>query len=312
MKSQSITLRYPFKSKTSPHLDLLEHNVQQWVDDLQCLPESVRDGYKKSNFGKMIANSFPNAKIEQLIPIGRLILIDVSFDDFYAFCTFKEFEEASQKVIEMLKGASPKFNDNEFFKQFALIRSEFLEIVPNYFMERIIEHHQLWLDGMKMEHEYNNKQPICYPTLDEYKFIRERIVGGEVACDMLEIVSDFIMPDEIILNPTIKRLRQLVSLIMSWFNDIHSVERELLRKETMNLVLVIQNEMNCSLESAYEQAIQIHNDDLNEFITIKQNLPDFGMYQDSVKTFVNNAELFLKAQESWYYGGTERYNYPEI
>ena len=46
----------------------------------------------------------------------------------------------------------------------------------------------------------------------------------------------------------------------------------------MNLVLVIKNEKQFSLDVAFNDAVQIHTYNLAEFLNITKNLPDFGTY----------------------------------
>jgi len=266
--------------------------------------------YKKSNFGVLTANVFPNASFQELIPMGRWMLVGFAFDDFYGSTPLEELEKISQKTINILKGKLPQPNDEEFFHQFAQTRKELLTMVSPYWLERFVLHHELWFEGMKIDTLYSQENSTRYPGIEEYKKIREKIVGGEIICDLIEIAAGFIMPEEVFSNPVIKRARQLLTLMMSWFNDIHSVAWELQRKEAMNLVLVIENERKCTREEAYREAIEIHNKDL-EFTLITQNLPDFGIYNEGVAAYMHNAQLFLKGQELWYEGGTERYGKTE-
>ncbi|MDQ0592358.1 hypothetical protein QFZ37_000727 [Chryseobacterium ginsenosidimutans] len=308
MKSQIFSLDYPFELKVSPYVESIEQKVTLWIDDYTCIQESLRKRYKKSNFGKFTASFFPFADSDMLIIMSRWILAAFAFDDLYGSYPLDELKKQCQKVIDIFKGNSSYADENEIFKQFTIVRDDLLPLVTQEWMERFIYDHQFWFDGMFEETHYSYKETTIYPTFEQYVSIREKVSGGGTLCDFLEICSDFIMPKEVFSHPTIQRIRQLLAFMMSWFNDIHSVPWELERNEAMNLVLVIKNERDCTFEEAYEEAIKIHNNDLAEFIKIRQNLPDFGMYNAAVERFVHNAELFLKGQESWYFGGTERYN----
>jgi hypothetical protein len=308
MKSQIPSLGYPFELKANPYVDSLEQKVTIWIDDYTCVQESLRKRYKKSNFGKFTASFFPNADPELLIIMSRWVLAAFAFDDLYGSYPLDELKKQCLKVIDILSGDPTHSDENEIFRQFTRVRNNILPVVTAEWMERFIDDHQFWFDGMFEETLYSYKETTVYPSLEQYISIREKVSGGMTLCDFLEVCSDFIMPQEVFAHPTIQRIRQLLTFMLSWFNDIHSVPWELERNEAANLVLVIRNEKNCSMETAYEEAIKIHNNDLEEFIKIKQNLPDFGIYNDAVKRYVYNGELFLKGQELWYFGGTERYN----
>lgn len=308
MKTQQILLEYPFELKVSPHVELIEKQVTLWIDEYVCLPESLRKRYKKSNFGKLATCFFPNASPELLLSMGRWVLVAFAFDDYYGSYSLDELKIQCQKVIDILNGDSSHAEENEIFKQFNALRDELFPIVTQEWIQRFIDDHQLWFDGMFEETLYSYKEITIYPSLEEYVLLREKVSAGLVVCDLLEVSIGFIMPKELFLHPTIQRIRQLLTLMVAWFNDIHSVSWELERHEAANLVLVIKNERNCSKEEAYEAAIEIHNNDLEEFIEITRNLPDFGKYNNDVKRYIYNAELFLKAEEGWYFGGTERYS----
>lgn len=311
MKSQIPSLEYPFDLKVNPYVDSLEKKVTILIDEYVCLPESLRKRYKKSNFGKFTASFFTNASPKLLIVMSRWVLAAFAFDDLYGSYPLDELKKQSQKVIDILRGDSFYSDENEIFREFMIVRDHVVPMVTAEWMERFIDDHQFWFDGMFEETLYSYKETTIYPSLEQYISIREKVSGGRTLCDFLELCADFIMPQEVFLHPTIQRIRQLLTFMLSWFNDIHSVPWELERNEAANLVLVIRNERNCSMEEAYEGAIQIHNNDLEEFIRITQNLPDFGIYNEAVKRYIYNGELFLKGQELWYFGGTERYT-PEV
>lgn len=311
MKSQKINLEYPFMFKINPYSDLLEKHVQLWIDECLSLSLPVRNKHKKSCYGRLVATFFPNATFEQLIPMCRWVVVCFIFDDYYGSHPLEELKKACQKITEILNGELPDPQYPEFFNMFFIGRNELLPFVTPCWIGRFNHHNQLWLDGMGTETLYNFKNATRYPTLEEYKSIRENISGGRVLCDFFEIIAGLIMPEEMFSHPKIKRLRQLVTFMVSWCNDIHCVFWEFQRKEAMNLVLVIQNERNCSLESAYEEAHQIHKNDLNEFLQISAHLPDFGQHNQALQNYIVQAGLLLKGHDAWY-ERTGRYSQPEI
>lgn len=310
MKTPTFTIEYPFELRHNPHLESLEKQVSTWIDDYKCLPESLKKRYRKSNFGKFTTSFFPAANAEQSTIIGRWILAAFAFDDLYGSNSLENLRLQCQKVIDIFEGKATEF-ENEIFEAFGTVRKEILSAVTENWMKRFVAHHQFWFEGMEEETIYSYNDKVSYPSLEEYKIIREKVSGGRTLCDFLEVISGFIMPDEIFSHPAIFRIRQLVTLMLSWFNDIHSVPWELERGEATNLVLVIKNENSCTMEEAYDKAIEIHDDDLAEFIRIKENLPDFGRYNEQIRKYIDHAELLLKGQEIWYFGGTERYTSAE-
>lgn len=306
MKTSNPALEYPFISKVSPYEDLIEQHVQLCIESYSCLPHPVKNAYKKAGFGTLAPNVFPNAECQALFSIGRWILLGFAFDDYYDPCSKDEFSIVCKKAIDILNGSSPDAEDADFFKEFAILRDKFQSVSTPYWMERFIADQVSWLEGMKEEAAYSYKGILKYPGFDEYVSIREKISGGLILCDFLEIASGFIMPEEVFRSPFIQKLRQKITHIIAWCNDIHGVEREIQRNEVMNIVLVIKNEKKCSLEAAYDHAIRIHNDNMEEFIKLSQNIPDFGPYQPGVEDYIQNGKLLLQGQKEWH-ERSERY-----
>ncbi|MDN3695411.1 hypothetical protein QWZ06_25885 [Chryseobacterium tructae] len=307
MKIQKILFEYPFLFKSSTYEDLSEQLMIDLIDKYSILSASQKKIYKKARLGSLTAQVYPNAGIDKLIVLGRWMFFGFCFDDFYGSRPINELKIACQRAIDILKGELPEEGEPEFFHQLTIIKKEFSPFVTDYWFERLIRHHQDWFEGMEIETEYNNEKTQSFPSVEDYMLIREKLVGGELVCDQLEVVSDFIMTEEIFTHPDIKRYRQLFFRLMAWFNDLYSFEKEALNGEKMNLVLVIENERNCSRSEAYIEAVHFHNDDLEEFIRIGKNIPDFGIQNEGLKRYVHNAELFLKGQEAWYKNGTKRY-----
>lgn len=306
MKSQIFSLEYPFELKLNPFEDPSEQFARRLIDEYSCLPDDVKIKYKKFSFGRVTASVFPNANFEKLIPLTRWMVFGFCFDDFYGSKPLVEIIEASNKAINILNGKLPDFNDLEFYNQLSIAKAEFLPSVTPYWLSRFTEHHQDWFEAMYLETKYNSKQNF-YPSIKDYMVIRENLIGGKLMCDQLEVVSDFIMPEEVIKDIQIQRFRQLFSRIIAWYNDIYSVDWEVQRGEKMNLVLIIENEKGCTRDEAYAEAIKIHNNELAEFIKISDALSDFGEYNEGIQRYIENTKLFFKGQEIWY-KGTERYS----
>ncbi|SHL57749.1 terpene synthase family protein [Chryseobacterium polytrichastri] len=310
MKSQIFSLEYPFELKLNPFEDSSEQFARRLIDEYSCLPDDVKSKYKKFSFGRVTASVFPNANFEKLIPLIRWMVFGFCFDDFYGSKPLAEIIEASKKAINILNGELPDFNDLEFYNQLSIAKAEFLPSVTPYWLTRFTEHHQDWFGAMYLETKYNCKQN-SYPSIEDYMVIRENLIGGKLMCDQLEVVSDFIMPEEVIKDTQIQRFRQLFSRIIAWYNDVFSVDWEVQRGEKMNLVLIIENEKGCTRDEAYAEAINIHNKELAEFIKISDALSDFGEYNEGIRRYVENTKLFFKGQEIWY-KGTERYSPKEV
>lgn len=305
MKTPSFNLNYSFSSKVSPHIDLVEKQQQLWIENYLWMPQPMREAYKTSKIITLAAMIFPNADYNGLLSIARWILLGFAFDDYYDPSSEEEFSIICQKSIDVLNGTEVDQNsdtvDDIFLREFASVRDMFKEVASPFWVKRFIANQELWLEGMKEETAYNHyTDKIVYPTYANYLSIREKISGCLILSDFIEVASGFMIPEEIYNTAYIQKLRHHITFSIMWCNDIYGAEREFQRNEVMNLVLVLKNEHNCSLEEAYEMAEKLHNDGMAEFIKLSQNIPDFGEYNDDLKNYIENAKLLLQGQQEWH------------
>jgi len=292
--------KYPFPKIVSPYADVLDKHVDEWLGQYSCLPDTLKHKLSNGRFGNLAAHFFPLATYEMLIPMARWNLCFFSFDDFYGPCNLVELTGLCDHAITVLEGGNLNSNDNEIFKQMAVIREELLSFSNDDWMLRFVRSMKLFFEGMKVDTQYSYKEIVTYPTIDDYIELREKIVATYPLLDMVEIENDYIFPDHIVNNPIIARIRQLACRLVSWSNDVLSLDKELIDHEAMNLVLVIIDEKGYSLDAAVKEAIALHDHDLNELVRISTMLPDFGDLNNKVATYVNNIGLLLQGHISWY------------
>lgn len=315
MKTPNYNLNYTFNSKISPYIDLVDEQQQLWIENYLWMPQPMRHAYKTSKIVTLSAIIFPNADYQGLLAISRWILLGFAFDDYYDASSKEKFSIICKKSIDVLNGAKVDLEsdsvDDIFLREFASVRDMFKEVSSPFWLKRFIANQELWLEGMKEETVYNQyTDKVIYPSYEDYLSIREKISGCLILSDFVEVASGFMIPEEIYYTPYIQKLRHHITFSIMWSNDIYGAARELERNEVMNLVLVLKNENNCSLEEAYDKAAKLHNDGMNEFIELSQNLPNFGEYNDDVLKYIENAKLLLQGQKEWH-ENSDRYKKEE-
>ena len=105
MKTQLILrLRYPFPCSVSPHAPLIENEVQKWIEEYTCLPETLLDRYRHSCFGGLGPRFFPQAGLNRLIPLSRFFLWIFAHDDFFGPWPPGGLRQISREALAILEG----------------------------------------------------------------------------------------------------------------------------------------------------------------------------------------------------------------
>lgn len=296
---------YQFENRMHQQYDVLDKNTNDWIKEYQCLSTAFKEKTQIANYGILTAQIFPDTDVNILIPIARWMLWAFIYDDFYGPIAKDELEMICNRSIRILQGEKPGPDENALFQQLYITRNELLAIATPEWMNRFVNDHRYYFNGLLMD-EYSYKQNIKYPGSEEYLVIRDRLIGGFMVCDLLEL-ADGVLPEEIFLHPYIQRLRLLATRMMIWDNDIFSYKKELEEHEAMNIVLIFSAEKGLSIEDAVKEAFEIRQKDYHELVNYEQYMPDFGVFNKLVKNYLRNVLVLLQGQLEWYKKKSLRY-----
>ncbi|MBV8251502.1 MAG: hypothetical protein JO154_02760 [Chitinophaga sp.] len=304
---QTLTYRdiyCPFEDAISPFAEKLENEIKSWINqDYGYLPEKIRRKYEHTGVGYVGARLFPKTSYSGLISICRFSLWAFINDDAYERCNTEQLEILRLQVIAALRGQAVE-SDTITNLQLPVLRKELLKLGGASWMNRFINSLDSYFKGMQLEIPYRSQ--LKFPKLEKYKLIREIAACVYPLVDLIELETGTVLPDEVALHPIIRRFAQLTCRIMAWANDFYSAPLED-GHDVLNLVLIIRNEENCTMEEAYTKAIAIHNTDIQEFIVLRTVLPDFGEWNSTVNKFLENITLMITGHLQWLELNTARY-----
>lgn len=303
-------LEYPFPRVPSPILERLREDARQWLEtDLSFLSETTREKYERHKLTDIGGLGFPymNTYEEALAP-ARYTVWGALIDDYYDHCDFAEMNKVRVRMVEILNGDRPGREDNGFFRQIAATREELLSFgMPPKWYDRMVKSLNDYIRGMQDEKYYIANQK--FPPLAYFLSVREQTGGALPYCQFACLQKNYReLPDDFLEHPYVLRLHSLASRMIPWHNDFVSLPKELSRDgDVFNLILVIQQEYNLSLEEAYREALRFHDADLAEFLTLQAHLPFFGEYQDLANDYVTSLGVMVQGIYTWHVVDNGRY-----
>ncbi|HVI45218.1 MAG TPA: terpene synthase family protein [Chitinophaga sp.] len=300
-----VNMTYPSHNLTSSYSFTMERITRSWIDAYDCLSPEIQSKAKMANYGVLTADILPNANLDVLIPISRWMLWAFIFDDYYGPFPKPELKEICRKAIAVLRGQEINPGDNSLFKQLAITRNELMEISNQEWIQRFIKSHQYYFQGLLMD-TFSYKATPEYPSASKYFSIRDRLIGGSMVCDLLELVGQ-IFPTELFRHPFIQRLRLLSTRLMIFDNDIFSYQKELAEGESMNLVLVLKFEEKISVKKALSLTLKMRNNAYEELMSFHDKITSFGTYGPLVQDYWHNTLILLEGQLKWYKKISKRY-----
>ncbi|MEC5142985.1 hypothetical protein [Chitinophaga sp. 212800010-3] len=290
--------RYPFPMLKNPNADQLQEITEsQWIDGeylwIYEQNADIRRKYKRTKTAHIAAQWFPTASPERFRPICRLMLWTLYNDDLYEESSPNNIEFVHQQSIAVLLG---EINAAEskipLGSMLATLRVELLQFIPQESISRFTKMISRYFEGLKTELWY--KENKVFPTINECIVLREDSICLYPFLQLTEIETGITLPPEIHEHPVIRRLQALACHLVTFFNEVQSVTKdEATGSIYYNIVKVIQHERKISLEEACLEDLRLHNEDLNEFVSLQSSLPDFGHWQDAVVNWIHYMSMVL-------------------
>ncbi|WP_143658674.1 terpene synthase family protein [Streptomyces sp. IMTB 2501] len=230
-------------------------------------------------------------------------------DDYFDHSTHAEVSRAREGVMALLSG-----QDTEeprglgIYRQFYLLRRDALACgMPTHLYERFIAELNNPFTAYQDEKRYIMADRP--PPLETFLVIRENSSGGVPFAKYACVEKDFrTLPDTVLEHPVIRRLHALAGRLIGWHNDLISLPKDLHRKgDVLNLVRVLQQEHDASLEDAYLMALEFHDRDLREFVVLCDHLPDFGADQDCTRRYAKALGIMIQGAYAWHVENSGRY-----
>lgn len=150
-----------------------------------------------------------------------------------------------------------------------------------------------------------------HPDVTQYMNLRTFFSGANLGTDMIEVASKVCLPVYILQNEQFQKLVDLGRRVVCWANDLFSLSKELEHGDQHNLVVVLMNQHNMSLEEAIAEAAKIHNKEVRQFIELKYKLPSFGSWKvdDDVRRYIDALEIMVRGFFDWSVYDTDRYHF---
>lgn len=297
-------LQYSFSHQLNPNAEAMEAVIRGWIEtDYNWLPDKMKFKYGKTGMGHCGGCIFPHASMAQLTAICRFFIWAFTVDDIHERSAPSEIERIRRISMEALRYGN-FISDEQLFASLPQMREELLAVGSAHWLDRFCDSIDMYFDGLKEEVGY--RVPKIFPDFETFVSIRMKAVNVYPMIHLAEAITGTILPDEIVKLPVVDRMELLTCRILAWSNDYFSAHLEK-DKDVLNLVLMIEHESGCSLSEAYLRALAIHDADVEEFLMLKQQLPDAGIFTETLHLYMDNLQLMIAGYLHWTLQLTDRY-----
>ncbi|MGS2763055.1 terpene synthase family protein [Sinomicrobium sp. M5D2P9] len=321
MKISIPRLYSPFPSFINTHVkETHEHNMQ-WLQQHNLFPDKESYNLYDSQYHTyLMARMCPTAEKELLFAIADFSsLLFIVDDDLEKKTGHKVASVQSRQALEkfistsvsVMKGRKKIQTEpgKEIFSALADSSMRLYAFGGKRWHDNFIQSFADTFNAAIWELE-NVAKGYC-PTLEEYMKYRSFFAGANLATDMAEIVANINLPEEIMQHPAVQQLLKLSRNLVSFANDMFSLSKEIVQNNTNdkhNLVFIMQEKYNLSLEEAILKAAEFHDEQAREFISLSSDLPVFGAGIDKeISRYITALTYVVKGNIDWSENETTRY-----
>ncbi|MET8549004.1 terpene synthase family protein [Micromonospora zamorensis] len=279
----------PIPSRLSPHAD----RVQEWL--LGLLPElglALDDAalrrLSRGAFARYAGRLYPEATEADLRTLTALFtwffLVDDACDGPDRF--------APEQIRALRNGTLTLLHDGPRLRQagltgplrrlLVLAWREPRRRMPARWRLRFADAVARHLDGTWQEAV--NKEAGRQPSVDEYIELRRSTSAAEVSYPLVEFTSGRPLPDPVYHHPLLRRIAHVGNDLLSWYNDLASLEQDRATAGGHNLVLAMEAERGVPTAEAVERAAERWRESMRRFVALRSAVPSFGPTVDQAVT----------------------------
>ncbi|MGB2570340.1 terpene synthase family protein [Micromonospora citrea] len=122
------------------------------------------------------------------------------------------------------------------------------------------------------------------PSVTEYVELRRATSAAYVSYPLVEFATGRPLPDAVYHHPLLRRIGELGNDLLSWYNDIASLDRDLATSGGHNLVLAEAAERGVPLETAVGLVADRWRETMGRFVALRAAVPSFGPTWDVAVT----------------------------
>ncbi|MER7164629.1 terpene synthase [Micromonospora sp. NPDC000207] len=295
----------PVPSRCSPHVD----EVQEWLGDeladLGIIPdEATGDHLRRARFAAYVGRLYPDADPADLRVISTLytwfFLVDDACDGPTAMPP-EQIRALRGAVLNLLRHGTrlgPSGFTGPLRRLLARAWQEPRRRMPHPWRTRFADAVADHLDGVWRER--TNRMQGRRPGVEEYVRLRRATSAAYVSYPMIEFVRGRPLPEAVWRNPAVRRIGELGNDLLSWYNDLASLDRDRDTGGGHNLVLAVAAERGVPVDTAVALVAQRWRAAMDSFVTMRARLPSFGPALDeSVTTHLDGVGQAVRGTIDW-------------
>ncbi|KZV99782.1 hypothetical protein EXIGLDRAFT_831178 [Exidia glandulosa HHB12029] len=280
---------WPWPRRINPLYEQAKAESIAWIRELHAFSPKAQNAFEKGDFARLGALVEPDASYDVLRVTCDLMQLVFVFDDYTDRGCADEVRVMADAMMDGLRqpdGPKPHMLGT-MMKQFW---QRVMPLASPGVQSRFIAHFQDWVDSVV--EQALDRDSARSRNVEEYMAVRRLTIGAYFAFVLHQLGQQ--VPDESAFDsPVIRRLETLAAEMIILANDAYSYNVEQARGDTHNVLAVVRDQYNWSLDRALQWLAEQHDELVADFLaTIDSVPPELAKYVDGLGNWV-------RANDAW-------------
>lgn len=296
-------LLFSTPSRIHPCAEALQAHAIGWVQEFRLVQKpAALQRFQEMHFSWLIARAHPTVQVENMKLLNDwlmwMFLLDDQFDEGTIGRSPERVPAVMAELQSIVQDEQPRFSPGPMTLALVNLWQRTRNTGSPSWRRRLLHHLFDYFDAYA--HETQNRADQGIPDIPTY--IRTRQASGAMlfAFDFIEDVEQLAIPDEAYALPAFQQVLEAANNLVCWINDIFSFPKEYARGDVNNLVMVVQQAHNLSLQEAVDMVGTMISDELQRFRDAAALIPATSPEVDmALQVYVDRLQAWVRGIYDW-------------
>ncbi|MEU8435468.1 hypothetical protein AB0F18_21650 [Streptomyces sp. NPDC029216] len=308
-----VDFHLPFPSVISPDADVAEAHTIAWLLHHGVLRNQEEARYIQAmRPGDIAGRMYPEARGADLdLAIDHMCLVCLVNDQVDSTTGQRARQAAAicHDVLALLRSDHSSRPTTAFGTAWCEVWDRLSRGMSPQWRDRTISDHVAFFSELLSEQRLSR----TFSTVEDYDRRRQVSTGTQIWLDVTERVGRYEVPDRALASEVVQGLLKEANTLVYLPSDVHGVEREELRGETDNMILVIEHTTGRPREDVIAEIQAVVHDAAERFLRLQSEVP--GLYarlrldaaeQAALASHIRAMTHIIRGSYDWARTGTAR------
>lgn len=267
-------LRVPFAPRVNPFHRMAARHTKGWAERLELTTPRTADRFAGESYARLVSRLYPEASLPDLALAADLNSWFHVYDDQFELTEVGSDPALALRWAErtdsLLSGKPLDHSAGPIIRGLADILDRFRMRASDSWWERFTDNFRRCFQTAVWEVQNRAQGKIPDPG----SYVKHKLEFAYVppSFDVIEFVEHFDVPQNIRDSTAYSTLVHEAGHVVVCTNDVVGLRRELAQGEFHNLVIVLANDLGCSLQAATVLVIETISMRIDRFIAAKKDL----------------------------------------